>query len=362
LTRANDQDRVGAHYAFIVAGIAVAILCGSFYPFNFYSHHDPRGPAGILLESSFRYARRGDVVANVLLYLPFGFFAICAFRRRTWATVAAAVSAGFILSLFVELFQFYDRGRIQDLSDICSNTAGTLLGALVGIAVRRWNLSPYLTLLLACWIGSRCYPAFLPIPTEFSISTLDLFRFFVAGLTIGLVTEALWGESRSRVALPAILVASLLVRSLVANVELAEIIGGALAVLAWCGLLWRLPARASIAAMLSVALIVLLALAPFHFSLPARDFGWLPFRSFLEDGTDHAIRVFFEKAFFYGSMIWLLTRAGLSSGAATIFGAVLVFCLRLTQVYLPGRSAEITDMVLLLILTGIMKLVSLAPL
>jgi hypothetical protein len=113
---------------------------------------------------------------------------------------------------------------------------------------------------------------------------------------------------------------------------------------------------------LSVALVVLLALAPFHFSAIPHAFSWAPFRSFLESPASTAIRVFFEKAFFYGGMIWLLVRAGLSIGAATACGTVLVFGLRLLQVYLPGRSAEITDAILLVMLAAMMKLISLAEL
>jgi hypothetical protein len=58
-------------------------------------------------------------------------------------------------------------------------------------------------------------------------------------------------------------------------------------------------------------------------------------------------------------MLWLLARAGLSVGLAAI-GVPLVLSLRLMQVYLPGRSDEITDAILVLLLAGTMKLVELA--
>jgi VanZ family protein len=41
-----------------------------------------------------------------------------------------------------------------------------------------------------------------------------------------------------------------------------------------------------------------------------------------------------------------------------VLGGALVFCLRLAQVFLPGRSAEITDLVLLLLLAGLIDRVS----
>jgi VanZ family protein len=357
----------------VVAGIAVLILYGSFYPFGFYAHHDPRGALGVLLKSGFRPASRDDVVANILLYFPFGFFALYALGRRIGPAVAAATAAGFALSLVVELGQFYDTGRVQELSDIWSNTLGAFLGAAAAAAARRRVSSPFLAVLLACWLGDRWYPALPSLPAVrvgpllvvSSIPALDLFRFFAAWLAVGLMLESLFQEtrpgiSRSRAALPALLLVSLLARALAVDVEPAEIAGGVLAALAWSGVLWRLPARSAAAAALFATLVALAALAPFHFSAAPRAFGWVPFRSFLEAGSSVAIRSFFDKAFLYGGMLWLLARCGFSAGWAAALGAALVFCLRLIQVYLPGRSAEITDTILLLLLAAAMKAVSLA--
>jgi VanZ family protein len=356
LLRTLNPSRLEPHYVWIAAGIAALILYGSFYPFFFYLNDDPRGPVGVLLQSGFQPDSLIDVVSNILLYLPLGFFAAYAVQRRALAALAVAAAAGFALSLVVELVQFYDLGRFQELTDICSNTAGALLGGAGAVAARPRVTSPYLTLVLVCWLGNRWYPVPPPPPTP-----LDLFRYFGAWLAVGLMLEALLGASRSRVALPVLLAASLLVRALAIAFEPFEIAAGAAAALLWSAWLWRLRTRAVIIAALFVALVALLALAPFHFSASAREFGWVPFRSFLEAPTASAIRAFFEKAFLYGGMIWLLVRAGLSLGWAAAFGATLVFCLRLSQIYLPGRSAEITDTILVLLLAAMMKLVSLVP-
>jgi glycopeptide antibiotics resistance protein len=296
------------------------------------------------------------VVANVLLYLPLGFFAACALEMPIFAALACATLGGFALSLFVEVFQFYAVGHVQSLADIGSNTSGALLGAAAGIWARRRLSSVSLGLLLACWLASRWYP----VSSASSLPLLDLFRFFVAWLTVGWMLEALWGLNRSRFLLPLFLCVSLTVRAIAVNIEPAEILGGATAALLWCIVLWRRPERVRIAATLIVTLVVLLALAPFRFSAPTHAFGWIPFAGFLDAGRETAIRVFFEKVFFYGSMIALLVRAGFSYGAAAAFGGTLVFCLRMIQVYLPGRSAEITDATLVLMLAAMMKMVSLA--
>lgn len=350
----SHSGRLELHYFWIAAGIAALILYGSFYPFFFYLNDDPRGPFGVLFRSGFRPDSLDDVASNILLYLPLGFFAFYSIQRRTVAAIAGAAAAGFALSLVVELVQFYDLGRFQELTDIGSNTVGALLGAAGAAAARRRISSPYLTLILVCWLGNRWYPA-TPLPP----TRLDLLRYFVAWLAVGLMLEAMLGASRSRVALPVLLAVSLLLRALKV-IEPLEAAGGAAAALLWGFALWRMRARAAIVAALFVSLVAVLALAPFHFSADARAFGWVPFRSFLEAPTDSAIRAFFEKAFLYGGMIWLLVRAGFSSAWAAACGATLVFGLRLIQVYLPGRSAEITDTILVLMLAAMMKLVSIA--
>ena len=327
----------------------MVILYGSFYPFDFYAHQDPRGPLGVLLASRLRSASHDDVIANIFLYIPFGFFAACALRQRWFAALA-----GFALSLSVELLQFYDHGRFQEISDVCANTLGALLGVAAVVILGRRLSQVDLALLLVCWLGSRWYPASPPAP---SILAIDLFRFFAAWLAVGLMLEAL---TRSRIALPIFLAVSLAVHAIVSYLEPAEIAGGAAAALLWTGLLWRVPARAKITAALFTVLVVLLALSPFHFSSIPREFSWIPFRSLIESPTGTAIRVFLEKAFYYGGMVWLLARAGFSIGAAAAFGTILVFALRLLQVYLPGRSAEITDAILVAMLAAMIKLAALA--
>jgi hypothetical protein len=155
-----------------------------------------------------------------------------------------------------------------------------------------------------------------------------------------------------------VLAATLAVRTLTAYSQPTEIAGGAVAALLWSTLLWRLNARARIAATLIIATVVLVALAPFHFSSSSRDFSWTPFRSFLAAPPEQAIRIFFEKVFLYGSMIWLMARAGVPIGVTALVGSSLVFMLRLLQVFLPGRSAEVTDAILVLMLAAMMYLTS----
>lgn len=52
-------------------------------------------------------------------------------------------------------------------------------------------------------------------------------------------------------------------------------------------------------------------------------------------------------------MIWLLNRAGLRLPISTLLAAALLLATSLAECWLPGRSAEITDAVMALVLGGV---------
>jgi VanZ family protein len=87
-----------------------------------------------------------DALANVMLYLPVGFFAVFVWRSRprpvVWATGLA-----FTLSFTIELAQWVlPIDRAATTHDVLSNTLGGFIGAMAGIlVVRLARKSGYLT-------------------------------------------------------------------------------------------------------------------------------------------------------------------------------------------------------------------------
>jgi hypothetical protein len=65
---------------------------------------------------------------------------------------------------------------------------------------------------------------------------------------------------------------------------------------------------------------------------------------------------FFEKAFLYGSLIWLIGRAGIRYSTAAVLVAAMIFCTSWVETYLPNRSAEITDALMTLLIGTIIAL------
>src|SRR5436190_14816543 len=118
----------------IVAGVLAIIIFGSLFPFDFYPNPNPAGPLVALIATYNTRVGRGDLIANLLLYIPLGFFSVLALSSRPrFRVVLPVVFAGLMLSTAIELAQFYDRGRVSSLTDVYSNLAGTGLGAVAGV-------------------------------------------------------------------------------------------------------------------------------------------------------------------------------------------------------------------------------------
>jgi hypothetical protein len=158
-------------------------------------------------------------------------------------------------------------------------------------------------------------------------------------------------------------VSVLLLRTMIGGVlpSAEQVWGGAIAVFLWSAIGWRWPRRGAVVAVLFVVYVALVALAPYHFLSTPRHFGLIPFVSFLNGGRDSGAWSFLEKAFTYGTLVWIVVRAGWRLGRAALSTTVLVLVLRVLQIYLPGRSAEITDALLTLAMAGVMILLEETP-
>ena len=112
--------------------VTTVILCGSLFPFEYYDGGYPNGPLGYLLSTWRTWDRGCDLLTNILLYVPFGFFASCALPWRLPRVVRAllATLASMALASGIETMQFYDVGRVTSMGDVYANGIGAGIGAL----------------------------------------------------------------------------------------------------------------------------------------------------------------------------------------------------------------------------------------
>jgi VanZ family protein len=378
----NQSRWIEPRFAVMTAGIVAVILYGSLFPFQF--HENPH-PFRTLMESGQERLTRIDIVTNVLLYIPLGLFAAQCIRRPTPVLRVGLIALfGALLSCGIELAQSYDAGRITNLSDVYSNSTGTLLGAVLGMHfpklldvpfLGRIERRPFVILLLLSWLGYWLFP-YVPRlgPTDYldvlrpillapHLSPRELYEQLLVWLAVALLLQSLVGVTRSRIAFGWVVFLALFARGWIVGAALSpeQVLSGMFAVPLWAAFLWRWSPRAEWIAVLFSIHVTLEALRPFQFSPHPHSFGLIPFRSFLEASRASGIYSFFNKTFTYGVLVWSIVRAGWPLQNATEVAAALVFILRAIQIYLPGRSAEITDTIMVLALSGLMKLVAENP-
>jgi glycopeptide antibiotics resistance protein len=75
------------------------------------------------------------IIANVLLFVPWGFFTFISLytrRRPTVQTYVLTILLGLSFTLGIESWQYFLPSRVADVNDVIWNTVGTSAGALLG--------------------------------------------------------------------------------------------------------------------------------------------------------------------------------------------------------------------------------------
>ena len=370
-------------WALLVAVLAL-IAYGSLYPFQFFPAY-PGFPYQAWQQMAFLRPSKGDLVANLLLYLPLGgLVAVLLVSRRHAAAIAAAATLGAFLSAAIETLQWLEPARVSSMTDIALNTIGACCGAVAVRAYaalgRSWTLPGLMTArpplvptaVIAAWLLYRWAPyvptidwqkykdALKPLLTMADISVLSVLRYAAGWLVVAyalrFVVQPAW---RWRVAL--LLVGATLVAQIVVVDKVlrpGEIIALVLVAAAAFGLQsMRDSSRAVALAGLMALVVAVEGLRPFVFSTVPVGFSWIPFRVSLSSSADNNAIVLLEKGFRYGALLWLLGRAGSSSWVSIGMVAILVGGLEVLQRWLPGRIAEITDVALVVLLGALLAMV-----
>lgn len=131
------------------------------------------------------HGTRFDLIANVLAYVPLGFFVALVPRRATAiGAMVFALLAGATLSFTLETLQWFMPPRFANIADLAANSAGALAGGLLGAAYTRSPLRGALRgarnrqvlpgtigdiglALLATWLVAQMNPAIAPFSTTF---------------------------------------------------------------------------------------------------------------------------------------------------------------------------------------------------
>ena len=386
-----QKNKASSASPILAAAYALLLVYGSLYPFGDWLPAE--GMLAFLTAPWPRYIIRSDIIANILIYLPMGLLAARALRYRLRPGAAAVVATALclMLSLAMESLQTLLPGRVSSLLDLLLNGLGGLGGALLaGLAVnppgplrrlaalrREWflpgramdlglvalglwalaQLTPLLLSLDTDHLRKGLLPLWTPgFPLPFSWTQLAAYACAIAGL--GLFGTIL-ARAEKNIAVPFIGFVSvvLLVKILVMGRYLAlETALGAAMGMVLTVVLRPAPKPFRIAAG-GWALLAGFALAELEpasgvIFKPLQPFNWIPFQ-----GQMHNLAGFSEIL----ELFWPFLALGCLGAFAirpnrrrrmAFIGGLLVlafmFLLEWQQQTLPGRNADITDVLLAL--------------
>jgi VanZ family protein len=300
-------------------------------------------------------------------------FAVLALRRRSkTAAFFTATALGAALSTFVEITQCFVPGRDPSIQDVIANTAGTAGGAVLALwapqmlkrrirFLRPLSRTQPAALAIVCtWVLYRLFPLF-PVLGTTTLARKLLLVFSLQGLPPVPVLSAAaeWFAVGALLAVCGINRAERwLALSLLLIPAQFFIVGrqpswaesiGALAGYAAFIALRRNRQLAAIAGVFLIGILLFRGLSPFHMQAIANRFEWIPLASALQADWQSVLRVLVQKAFYYGITVWMLRHMMPGYRTAALLTAALLAVIEAAQVWIPGRTPEITDPLLALV-------------
>lgn len=349
---------------------SVLIFYGSIYPLNFSIHTYSPERMAQLVDFRLDGGSRGNIIANILLFVPFGLFSVFATRggdRASGTQIALLSLAGFVLAYLAQLAQVFIAGRVPSGVDVVWNLVGMLAGLLVGLALARSHRRlptlagplPIPLVLVGGWLAYQWIPF---VPTlDLGLLRDNALAFFARrtpspfwvfqNTVLWLVCYQLVARYAPGIRLGWYPLATLVVLGMGglligSTVNVDDLIGAACALI-----LWRVLDGRWYPGWLSL-LLALAIVGASYLSLTLREtpasFSWIPFSGSLGGNIVINVIATWKKLVLYGLLVWLLLEARLSVLRASASAALLLFVSEWFQVYVQGATPEITDALLAL--------------
>ena len=356
--------------------VVLLIAYGSLFPFEFELQIANDAAVDQFLTSWSQISSRGDIFANIALFLPFGYLGIKAlYPCNTRASqVFWILTVALLFAVALQVLQLVIPSRVANLGDALWNVLGAALGATLAVLRRRSCSRPRFfelprgaevpAILLVSWVSYRLMPfvpgidlqllkdSLKPLLLQPQISVLDTFHDFSAWLAVFLLAAAaLPGRRSDFLVMAAIPIIFALEVVIVGNwVSASNVLGAMAAVACWLIVLRNVETQKQWAAGLLAFSVVIQGLFPLEMRHAPVGFGWIPFTGFLEGSMFLNTQVLFEKVFFYGTIIWLLRHSTYNPvGSATVV-VILLTAVEVSQIYFGGHTPEITDPLLAILI------------
>ncbi|WP_137180303.1 VanZ family protein [Roseomonas sp. AR75] len=367
----------GVGLAALLLGVLVAgfIVYGSLYPFRFAPLPEGRALGPAILAALLRHpGGRGDILANLVLYAPLGFALALALqaRLRPGAAMGLAALACLLLSATMEVAQLHLPRRSSSGLDLLLNGVGGAAGALAAGWIRPRGLEglpanrlvpadAFALFLLGCWLAYRLYPyipaldygewraSLAPLLRPVPLDPWRVLRLAALWLVAARLLGAAWPRLGGTLPFAALLACVLAAAVPIVDRRLTreEVLAAGIALAAW-PLLWRLRKADLLLLLCLLGATLAEGLAPYRFLSEPRSFGWVPFRSVMRGHWGSGLQAMLLKTCLYGGLLWLGLRVGLRGWLVVPAVVALALAISLARAWLPGRSADSTDVALAL--------------
>ncbi len=367
--------------------ITVIIAYGSLFPFDFQTNDLNWATFDLFLRSWQARSSWGDLLGNIILFVPFGIAGMLSTRNLRFVSlnIFLVLASGLILAVCLQFAQLYLPGRTAALNDAIWNTLGLVLGMFFALVADNYILRlqiqkrtiPLIPLvLLGVWGAYRLIPfvptidfqsikdSLKPLLIHPEISLLGVFMNAVSWLLAGYFLKCLPGSvgTLDKLGLLMAGIFGLEVLIVANDVTASNIVGALIALMVSAMFMDRINGITTMLVILLVISIVFQGLAPFDPRPVIATFNWLPFHGFLGGSMYHNTLVLLQKTFLYSSLIFLLRELELSWLKAALLTGFLLLLIEAAQIYFSGHTPEITDPLLVLLLTlGMVELDRLAP-
>lgn len=369
----GDAATAGLNRWHALLGLLIAY--GSLYPFDFVAPQAWLPALRQMLADTGLWSSPGDVLGNILLFLPWGLATAwqpgTALRR-----LLPALLAGLVLAAALQVMQIALPSRDAAVSDIVWNTVGLLLGqfALAPLAARlhhptrehadgqmlAWGLA-------ALWLAGETLP-FIPsldlaqirgglkaFVAPASPSSAVLLGAFAGVLTLGHLALTHLPRRRAQAGLLLLLPVLVLSRILIIHNDphWLELVAG---IAAWGAvILLRTPQRIAPFAFIAVlGALTLEALQPYVWRMHAASFNWQPFAAYLNGNMLGNLRELLDTVWHIAALLWLAHAMSARVAGVGCFLVVWVLALETAQLWIAGRSADITPVLTTLLVAVVM--------
>ncbi|MEO5655515.1 MAG: VanZ family protein, partial [Nitrosospira sp.] len=360
----------------VLSVIVVLIAYGSLYPGDI-SQPDAGAIKQFLTDWNL-FTSRGDMLGNVALFFPLGMAGILFTRKRFDSRIgfATLLFLALIYSFSLQLAQVWLPSRSAALADVAWNMVGIAAGVATahlmatrlsarGQPLDIASLVPLVVLVL--WLLTELLPLVPSLDIQKFKDALKplflVFSFSFPAITMHAAGIAVAGSAFTALGQRAawwLGIAILLVwvgKVVIVNLTLdASLLLGTLA--GYGGYLIALrdgPKKPfEVAFWLLLAAWSITALTPFS-PAPGGTFNGIPFATMLQGSLEVGVRGLVQSLFIYTALIWLAHRTGLSIGKAVLGLAIWSSFIELMQMGLLGRTADITELILLLLVGWVLS-------